>query len=141
MIDRLRRVLRVARWEVARAGGGVDRRTLAAALALLLVGGGVLGAGLAAGAVGFDVDRGVYRVASPPIRRTWTRSPGIRRSRPYRSIGRFSDRRRTSSSATTPATGPDRNRLPASPSAPATRGRGRPRRPRSARRSRPTTSA
>ncbi|WP_092565406.1 ABC transporter permease [Halorubrum sp. SD626R] len=63
MIDRLRRVLRVARWEVARAGGGVDRRTLAAALALLLVAGAVLGGGLAVGAVGVDVDRDVYRVA------------------------------------------------------------------------------
>ncbi|MFC7324619.1 PrsW family intramembrane metalloprotease [Halorubrum rutilum] len=63
MIDRLRRVLRVARWEVARAGGGVDRRTLAAALALVLVAGAVLGGGLAVGAVGLDVDRDVYRVA------------------------------------------------------------------------------
>jgi len=63
VIDRLRRVLRVARWETARAGGGVDRRTLLAALALLLVAGGVLGGGLAAGVVGLDVDRDVYRVA------------------------------------------------------------------------------
>ncbi|OYR52164.1 ABC transporter permease [Halorubrum sp. Ea8] len=63
MIDRLGRVLRVARWEVARAGGGVDRRTLLAALALLLVAGAVLGGGLAVGAVGLDVDRDVYRVA------------------------------------------------------------------------------
>ena len=63
MIDRLRRILRVARWETARAGGGVDRRTLLAALALLLVAGGVLGGGLAAGVVGLDVDRDVYRVA------------------------------------------------------------------------------
>ncbi|WP_128905149.1 ABC transporter permease family protein [Halorubrum amylolyticum] len=62
MIDRLRRILRVARWETARAGGGVDRRTLLAALALLLVAGGVLGGGLAAGVVGLDVDRDVYRV-------------------------------------------------------------------------------
>ncbi|WP_418285229.1 ABC transporter permease [Halorubrum sp. DTA46] len=62
MRGRLRRVLRVARWETARAGGGVDRRTLAAALALLLVAGGVLGGGLAVGAVGLDVDRDVYRV-------------------------------------------------------------------------------
>jgi ABC-type Na+ efflux pump permease subunit len=53
----------VARWEVARAGGGVDRRTLIAALALLLVAAGVLGGGIAAGAVGLDVDRDVYRVA------------------------------------------------------------------------------
>jgi len=63
VIDRLRRVLRVARWEVARAGGGVDRRTMLAALALLLVAGAVLGGGLAVGAVGLDVDRDVYRVA------------------------------------------------------------------------------
>jgi len=63
VIDRLRRILRVARWETARAGGGVDRRTLLATLALLLVAGGVLGGGLAAGVVGLDVDRDVYRVA------------------------------------------------------------------------------
>ena len=63
MIDRLRRVLRVARWETARAGGGVDRRTLLAALALLLVVGSVVGGGLVAGVVGLDVDRNVYRVA------------------------------------------------------------------------------
>ncbi len=62
MIDRLRRVLRVARWETVRAGGGVDRRTLLAVLALLSVAGVVLGGGLAAGVVGIDVDRDVYRV-------------------------------------------------------------------------------
>lgn len=59
---RLRRVLRVARWETARAGGGVDRRTALAALALLFVAVGILGAGVAAGVVGLDVDRDVYRV-------------------------------------------------------------------------------
>lgn len=62
MIDRLRRILRIARWETARASGGVDRRTMLAALALLLVAGGVVGGGLAAGVVGLDVDRDVYRV-------------------------------------------------------------------------------
>ncbi|EMA68122.1 ABC transporter permease [Halorubrum aidingense JCM 13560] len=66
MIDRLRRILRVARWETARAGGGVDRRTLLAALALLSVAGVVLGGGLAAGVVGIDVDRDVYRVGVDP---------------------------------------------------------------------------
>lgn len=66
MIDRLRRILRVARWETARAGGGVDRRTLLAALALLGVAGVVLGGGLAAGVVGLDVDRDVYRVGVDP---------------------------------------------------------------------------
>ncbi len=62
MSTRLRRVLRVARWEAARASGGVDRRTLLAAVALFAVAGGILGAGLAAGVVGLDVDRDVYRV-------------------------------------------------------------------------------
>ncbi|WP_096393481.1 ABC transporter permease [Halorubrum trapanicum] len=73
MIDRLRRVgrrlavgvrrvLRVARWESARASGGVDRRTLAAGVALLLVAGGVVGVGVATGVAGLDVDRDVYRV-------------------------------------------------------------------------------
>ncbi|TKX75239.1 ABC transporter permease [Halorubrum sp. GN11_10-6_MGM] len=58
----VRRVLRVARWESARASGGVDRRTLAAGVALLLVAGGVVGVGVATGVAGLDVDRDVYRV-------------------------------------------------------------------------------
>ena len=62
MSPRLRRILRVARWETARASGGVDRRTVLAAVALLAVAGGVLGVGVAAGVVGLDVDRDVYRV-------------------------------------------------------------------------------
>ncbi|QAU12100.1 ABC transporter permease [Halorubrum sp. BOL3-1] len=77
MIDRLRRVgrrlavavrrvLRVARWESARASGGVDRRTLAAGVALLLVAGGVVGVGVATGVAGLDVDRDVYRVGVDP---------------------------------------------------------------------------
>ena len=57
-----RRVLRVARWESARASGGIDRRTLAAGVALLLVAGGVVGVGVATGVAGLDVDRDVYRV-------------------------------------------------------------------------------
>ncbi|MFC5135052.1 MULTISPECIES: ABC transporter permease [Haloferacaceae] len=63
---RSRRVLRVARWEASRATGGVDRRTLLTALALLVVAGGVLGVGAATGAVGLDVDRDVYRVGVDP---------------------------------------------------------------------------
>lgn len=63
---RSRRVLRVARWEASRATGGVDRRTLLSALALLIVAGGVLGVGAATGAVGLDVDRDVYRVGVDP---------------------------------------------------------------------------
>ncbi|GAA0535739.1 PrsW family intramembrane metalloprotease [Halorubrum ejinorense] len=73
MIDRLRRVaqrlavgvrrvLRVAKWESSRATGGVDRRTLTAGLALLLVAGGVVGVGVATGVAGLDVDRDIYRV-------------------------------------------------------------------------------
>ncbi|ELZ44540.1 ABC transporter permease [Halorubrum californiense DSM 19288] len=58
----VRRVLRVARWESARASGGVDRRTLAAGVALLLVAGGVVGVGVATGVAGLDVDQDVYRV-------------------------------------------------------------------------------
>ena len=62
----LRRVLRVARWESSRAAGGVDRRTLAAAVALVAVAGGVVGVGVATGVAGFDVDRDVYRVGVDP---------------------------------------------------------------------------
>ena len=62
----LRRVLRVARWEASRAAGGVDRRTLAAAVALVAVAGGVVGVGVATGVAGFDVDRDVYRVGVDP---------------------------------------------------------------------------
>ncbi|WP_434522195.1 PrsW family intramembrane metalloprotease [Halorubrum sp. AS12] len=62
----VRRVLRVARWESARASGGVDRRTLAAGIALLLVAGGVVGVGVATGVAGLDVDRDVYRVGVDP---------------------------------------------------------------------------
>ncbi|MFC5277817.1 PrsW family intramembrane metalloprotease [Halorubrum rubrum] len=61
-----RRVGRVARWEASRATGGVDRRTLLAALAFLAVAGGVVGAGVATDAVGLDVDRDVYRVGIDP---------------------------------------------------------------------------
>ena len=61
-----RRVLRVAKWESARASGGVDRKTLAAGVALLLVAGGVVGVGVATGVAGFDVDRDVYRVGVDP---------------------------------------------------------------------------
>ena len=58
----VRRVLRVAKWESSRATGGVDRRTLAAGVALLLVAGSVVGVGVATGVAGLDVDRDIYRV-------------------------------------------------------------------------------
>ena len=66
MINRIRKILRVSRWEIARTSGGINRRTLLVALVLLSVAGGVLGGGLAAGIVGLDVDRDVYRVGVDP---------------------------------------------------------------------------
>ena len=77
----VRRVLRVARWESARASGGVDRRTLAAGVALLLVAGGVVGVGVATGVAGLDVDRGVYRVgvdAGSPYAEAIDEEPSLR---------------------------------------------------------------
>ena len=62
MIRRLRRTLRVARWEAARASGGIDRRTLLIGVVLLAAAGGVVGAGVATGTAGLTVDQDVYRV-------------------------------------------------------------------------------
>ncbi|GAB6877848.1 ABC transporter permease [Halorubrum gandharaense] len=62
MKDRLRRILRIARWETSQAAGGLDRQTLLAALVILLFAGGTVAVGLAAGVAGLDVDRDVYRV-------------------------------------------------------------------------------
>ncbi|RLM70692.1 ABC transporter permease [Halorubrum sp. Atlit-8R] len=76
-----RRVLRVARWESARASGGVDRRTLAAGVALLLVAGGVVGVGVATGVAGLDVDQNVYRVgvdAESPYADAIEEAPSLR---------------------------------------------------------------
>ncbi len=54
-----RKLLRIARWEVTKNAGGVDRRTLAVAVgALLLL--GVLAPAIAGS--GVAVDRGIYRV-------------------------------------------------------------------------------
>ena len=66
MRRRLRRVLRVARWEASGVTGGLDRRTVLAALAILAVAGSVVGVGLAAGVAGLDVDRDIYRVGVDP---------------------------------------------------------------------------
>ncbi|QKG94054.1 ABC transporter permease [Halorubrum salinarum] len=76
-----RRVLRVAKWESARASGGVDRRTLAAGIALLLVAGGVVGVGVATGVAGLDVDQNVYRVgvdAESPYADAIEEAPSLR---------------------------------------------------------------
>ena len=77
----VRRVLRVARWESARASGGIDRKTLAAGIALLLVAGGVVGVGVATGVAGLDVDRDVYRVgvdAGSPYAEAVDEEPSLR---------------------------------------------------------------
>jgi len=56
----LRAVARIARWEVSRSVGVVDRRTAALGLLALLLAGAVGGAATAAG--GVALDRDVYRV-------------------------------------------------------------------------------
>jgi ABC-type Na+ efflux pump permease subunit len=58
--DRARTVARIARWEVSRSVGVLDRRTLLAALVVVLVAGTVVGATVAVG--GASLDRGIYRV-------------------------------------------------------------------------------
>ncbi|MFB6165971.1 MAG: PrsW family intramembrane metalloprotease [Haloarculaceae archaeon] len=56
---KLRHVLRIARWEVTKNAGGVDRRTVAVAAFALLVAGLV---GPYAAGQGVAVDQGIYRV-------------------------------------------------------------------------------
>jgi len=61
--DRLRTVGRIARWEVRRSVGVLDRRTAALALVALLLAGAVGGAALALGGGAYLlVRRGVARV-------------------------------------------------------------------------------
>ena len=62
--DHLRAVLRIARWEVERSAGVVDRRTAALGLVALLLAGGVVAAGAAGG--GVALDRDIYRVGVAP---------------------------------------------------------------------------
>ena len=63
--DHLRAVLRIARWEVERSAGVVDRRTAAVGLLAVLLAGGVVAAGVAAGG-GTGLDRDIYRVGVAP---------------------------------------------------------------------------
>ena len=58
-----RKLLRIARWEVTKNAGGVDRRTLAVAVGALLLLGAL--APVIAGS-GVAVDRGIYRVGVAP---------------------------------------------------------------------------
>ncbi|GGJ03270.1 ABC transporter permease [Halobellus salinus] len=62
--DHLRAVLRIARWEVERSAGVVDRRTAALGVIALLLAGGVVAAGAAGG--GVALDRDIYRVGVAP---------------------------------------------------------------------------
>jgi ABC-type Na+ efflux pump permease subunit len=58
-------VCRIARWEVARGVGSVDRRTAAIGLVALLLAGGVGAAAVASGGASLAVDEDIYRVAVP----------------------------------------------------------------------------
>jgi ABC-type Na+ efflux pump permease subunit len=54
--------LRIARWELTRSAGGLDRRTAAFGLLVLALAGGAVAAGLAPGPGAVALDRDVYRV-------------------------------------------------------------------------------
>jgi ABC-type Na+ efflux pump permease subunit len=60
--DHTRDVTRIARWEVSRGVGSVDRTTAVLAVVSLLVAAGVVGTVVATGAGGLALDEGVYRV-------------------------------------------------------------------------------
>ena len=66
MSSRWRQVLRIARWEVSRSAGTIDRRTAIIGLVALLLSGAVFGATAAAGVSGIALDRDVYRVGVAP---------------------------------------------------------------------------
>ena len=58
----LRRIWRIARWEVSLGSTSLDRRTLMAGVVLLLFAGGLVGAGLAVGVGGLSPTQDIYRV-------------------------------------------------------------------------------
>ena len=62
--DHARAVLRIARWEVERSAGVIDRRTAILGVIALVLAGSVVGAGVAAG--GVALDRDIYRVGVAP---------------------------------------------------------------------------
>ncbi|SFL13007.1 hypothetical protein SAMN04487950_2633 [Halogranum rubrum] len=63
---RWRQILRIARWEVTRSAGTIDRRTAIIGLVALLLSGAVFGATAAAGVSGIALDRDIYRVGVAP---------------------------------------------------------------------------
>ncbi|RLM53692.1 ABC transporter permease [Halobellus sp. Atlit-31R] len=62
--ERLAAVVRIARWEVERSAGVVDRRTAILGVVALLLAGTIVGAGALAG--GVALDRDIYRVGVAP---------------------------------------------------------------------------
>ena len=76
--DHLSSIRRIARWEVSRSAGIVDRRTAVLGVLALLLAGTILGAGLLGG--GVALDRDVYRVgvaADSPYRAPVERSVAL----------------------------------------------------------------
>ncbi|MFB6091111.1 MAG: PrsW family intramembrane metalloprotease [Halobellus sp.] len=76
--DHVAAVARIARWEVERSAGVVDRRTAVLGLVALLLAGGVVAAGALAG--GIALDRDIYRVgvaADSPYREPVERSVAL----------------------------------------------------------------
>jgi len=59
---RLRRIWRIARWEVSLGSTSLDRQTLLAAVALLMLAGGIAGAGLVVGTEGLAPNQDIYRI-------------------------------------------------------------------------------
>jgi ABC-type Na+ efflux pump permease subunit len=62
--ERLRAVARIARWEVERSAGTLDRRTVGLLLVAVVLAGGVATAGVVSG--GVALDRDIYRVGVAP---------------------------------------------------------------------------
>jgi len=58
----LRRIWRIARWEISLGSTSLDRRTLLAGVVLLVVAGSIAGAGLVLGLGGLSPDQDIYRV-------------------------------------------------------------------------------
>jgi len=88
--DGLRSVARIARWEIGRSAGVVDRRTAILGLVALLLAGAVGGAAMAAG--GVALDRDVYRVgvdADGPYHEVVRESPALAPRPP--DVGRLGD--------------------------------------------------
>ncbi|MFO7833494.1 MAG: PrsW family intramembrane metalloprotease, partial [Halohasta sp.] len=60
--SRLRQIWRIARWEVSLGSMGLDRRTIAAGVVLVLLAGGIATAAVAGGFEGLSPSQDIYRV-------------------------------------------------------------------------------